>query len=480
MTLKRFFTPFLLAAALLIASSAPANANAPAKAVPLAEAIEQSAKDIAGKLPKGSRVAIVVFESEHDNVSDHIMEELTGVLIKRGIEVADRQNAGYILKTLNLKAAGVDISEEDAKSYGEFVAADLIIVGQLIDIGGAYRYRANAIHVERAIRTSATLLDVSGDAKARREIAAIAGQPGRAKSKFSVSENTTPRTAGTFLDRGIMFAIRGEYEKARADFSGALKLNPNLAAAYALRGRALYASVSKVFSVRENFSGVSIFATSEKATPEQVRVFDLAIADFTQAIRLAPKNARHYQERGNAYIGKNDYDRAIADYNQAIGITPNEYSIYDCRGFAYQFKGDLDKAIADFSQAIKMEPYAAGIYLSRGEAYYAKNDFDKAYVDVNRAIWLDPNYARAYVYRARIYLFKGDGNPDKALVDCNRAIQLNPKADNAAYFIRGSVYIVKQDFSKAIADLEVFSRANPNHAQAKELLNLLLQNRREQ
>jgi Flp pilus assembly protein TadD len=46
-------------------------------------------------------------------------------------------------------------------------------------------------------------------------------------------------------------------------------------------------------------------------------VYDRAIADFTQAIRLDPNNAKAYRERGLAYNNKGDYDGAIGDCTQA-------------------------------------------------------------------------------------------------------------------------------------------------------------------
>jgi len=55
----------------------------------LTDAIEQSAQKITEELPSNSRVAIVAFESPNDNLSDYIMEELTGALFDRGIEVAE-------------------------------------------------------------------------------------------------------------------------------------------------------------------------------------------------------------------------------------------------------------------------------------------------------------------------------------------------------------------------------------------------------
>ena len=50
--------------------------------------------------------------------------------------------------------------------------------------------------------------------------------------------------------------------------------------------------------------------------------YDRAIADYTQAIRLNPDDAYAYYSRGKAYHWKDDYDRAIADYEQALRIDP--------------------------------------------------------------------------------------------------------------------------------------------------------------
>jgi tetratricopeptide (TPR) repeat protein len=51
--------------------------------------------------------------------------------------------------------------------------------------------------------------------------------------------------------------------------------------------------------------------------------FDRAIADYDQAIKLDPKSARSFNDRGRAYDRKLQYDRAVADYDQAIALDPN-------------------------------------------------------------------------------------------------------------------------------------------------------------
>jgi hypothetical protein len=48
-----------------------------------------------------------------------------------------------------------------------------------------------------------------------------------------------------------------------------------------------------------------------------------AISDYDQAIRLDPKDALAYSNRGNAYNGKRDYERAFSDYDQALKLNPS-------------------------------------------------------------------------------------------------------------------------------------------------------------
>jgi tetratricopeptide (TPR) repeat protein len=168
---------------------------------------------------------------------------------------------------------------------------------------------------------------------------------------------------------------------------------------------------------------------------------DRAVADFTEAVRLNPKDALAYSNRGLTFADKGDFDRAIADYTTAIRLNPLPRSdlsgvphvnIYHNRCIAWTRKGDLDRAISDCDQAIRVDPGFAFAHYTRGKAWYDKymgasewidpKDLDRAITDFSEAIRFDPNN-EAY-RRARGVAWQVNGNEDLAMVDFAEADRL--------------------------------------------------------
>jgi tetratricopeptide (TPR) repeat protein len=52
-----------------------------------------------------------------------------------------------------------------------------------------------------------------------------------------------------------------------------------------------------------------------------IRKYDLAIADYTQAIAIDPANPFFLRNRALTYRMIRQYDRAIADYRSALAVT---------------------------------------------------------------------------------------------------------------------------------------------------------------
>ncbi len=91
---------------------------------------------------------------------------------------------------------------------------------------------------------------------------------------------------------------------------------------------------------------------------------DKAVADFTEAIRLDPKSPEAHFNRGNAFLRKGDLDKAIADFTESIRLDPRHAETFGGRGSSCRLKGNYDKAIADYTEAIRLAPVYSDNYFS--------------------------------------------------------------------------------------------------------------------
>jgi lipoprotein NlpI len=87
--------------------------------------------------------------------------------------------------------------------------------------------------------------------------------------------------------------------------------------------------------------------------------FDRAIADYDEAIRLNPKDRDALGLRGNAYKTKGDFGHAIADHDQLVQLDTRDARAYFARARVYWQSASFAKSLADLDQAIQLDPKSA-------------------------------------------------------------------------------------------------------------------------
>ena len=156
---------------------------------------------------------------------------------------------------------------------------------------------------------------------------------------------------------------------------------------------------------------------------------DKALADYNEAIRLDPKLRLAYVERGNLWTARQDFDRAIADYTQAIRLDPDVAEVHTSRGIAWAQQDEHEKAIADYDTAIRLDPQQALAFFHRARSYKRQHKFEQAIADYTAVVELVPGETGSLYERGKVW--EGLKQYDKAIADFRECIRLEPEGPDA-------------------------------------------------
>lgn len=84
--------------------------------------------------------------------------------------------------------------------------------------------------------------------------------------------------------------------------------------------------------------------------------YEKAIADYHQALRINPHDGNAYHHRGTAYLHGGDPERAIADFNKVIEINLRFTETYFNKALACENMGRLDEALESYRGFIENVP----------------------------------------------------------------------------------------------------------------------------
>jgi tetratricopeptide (TPR) repeat protein len=311
--------------------------------------------------------------------------------------------------------------------------------------------------------------------------------------------------ADVLYRRGVAYMGMGFPDTAAADFTHALRLRPNLGAAYAKRGQAYF----------------------------QLRDYYKAIRDCTEAIRFDPNDATAYRYRGEAYAARGQFDLAAKDLEQSIALAPatqaelrpllaRSYYLWSDKladagdaveaeawlvkareldpavvadedaggstarddeavertaakqvleeqarellltGEDHYRGGEYDAALASFTEAVTLRPDYAEAYLRRGMTLMATDFPDTAVKDLELAVHNGIDTVEAYSLLAEAFLQLD--SPHRAVLAATDALHADP-TDALAYSLRGKGYVELGKWDRGIADLEEALRRDPRLAE---------------
>lgn len=187
-----------------------------------------------------------------------------------------------------------------------------------------------------------------------------------------------------------------------------------------------------------------------------------AVDAYSQSIKLNPKFACAYLNRGSLRFKDKHYELAIKDYSRAIELDPTLWLAYFNRTLASPFIRGSRAVLADYDEAIRICPSFPYSYNNRAVERDDQGDHQGALADYNVLVKLAPDGGFSHANRARLRATMGDNWG--ALADANEAVRLGP-ASAYSYKTRGDVWFAMKIFTEAQKDYkqaehleEVFGR----------------------
>ncbi len=174
--------------------------------------------------------------------------------------------------------------------------------------------------------------------------------------------------------------------------------------------------------------------------------FAEAIVELSQALVEAPDEhvAQCYAARGYAHLCKSDFDRATEDCNLAIENNPADGEAYAWRGSAFAGRRMWSEAIEDYVEAISLSPENEVEYREVLGAH-----LDEAIGDFTTTIRTGQAIADDLRGRGTAYMYRGDFG--KAVRDFSQALQMEPK-HGPTYHRRAECLFDLEQYEKAVAD----------------------------
>ena len=311
----------------------------------------------------------------------------------------------------------------------------------------------------------------------------------RTEAAFTAIIEADPGNAAAYYYRGIARDNGfGSGEIGFDDFSKAIELDPALLYAYVERAHAR--RQGKIAKRPRPKPGAKRDEEIAAILAWEQPDLDGAIADYTKAITLNPRDASLYYGRAKTYLEKEDAAGAVPDLTKVLELEPPEIErfaeasygilanfgyragatlinpprfvkVFEARAEGYAAKGDYDAALRDLNKLIEINPLGTEGYETRANVRYKQKDLDGAIADLTQVLHLLSDEEKPATLRRRggVYRKRGkEGDFERAADDFTRSIEIynGDKESALSYLELGSLRLETGGFDSAV---EHFSKA---------------------
>ena len=197
---------------------------------------------------------------------------------------------------------------------------------------------------------------------------------------------------------------------------------------------------------------------------DELRLYDKALADFTEALKLKPNDATVILSRGRIYAHMNQQREALKDFDLAIRLDSDfEHEGQEEKGLIFYSLQRYQEAITAFTQALKIEPTCNECWKGLARTYEAS--FSRSQLPkLMQAIPISTT-DKAFVIAVRADVMRNLGYYREALTDLDHALALDETLIFRFIDSRGLLLSYLERYEEAIECYNQHSKYSPNNFQ---------------
>jgi TolB-like protein len=348
--------------------------------------------------PPPHSIAVLPFinlsgDQEQEYFSDGLTEELLNSLAEiNGLQVAARTSA------FSFKGKDNDIG-----SIGRKLNVAAVLEGSVRRSAHTVRVTAQLINAVTGFHLWSKTYDRDlGDVlKLQTEIATAVASAlkvtllGDEAARIELGGTRNPAAFDAYL-RGLKEwssqNAASNFQSAIAEYTEAIRLDPNYALAFAARSHAL-----------SDYAGQFATGTAIRES------FDKAQADARQALKLAPELAEGHLALARFFAtGSIDFTHASEAYERALALAPGSAVVLGEGGRFAVYMGRFEAGLADTHRAVTLDPLNPRSHDLHGEALYLARRYQEALAAFGEVMSLDPDYNISYSFGGLAYYGLGD------------------------------------------------------------------------
>ncbi len=262
-----------------------------------------------------------------------------------------------------------------------------------------------------------------------------------ATARAQTPQPQTSMSAEQYAEEGVKYAKDKQYDKAVESFKQAIKLNPNLAAAYHGLGN-IYGDTGRVIEALEPLKTAArldpdnaLIHLNLGITYGNLRRTDDALAELNIAKQLSPNDARVYLGMGNVlHNSAGRIEDASAMYLEARRLSPNIPAAHHNIGLMQMRLGKFSEAIAPLQEALRLEPSYRNARYLLSDAYMKIGRYNDSAESWTKFLEIVPNGPEALTKRSWNYLYISEHGREAA-ADARKYLQLYGWKDETSPYL---------------------------------------------